>query len=216
MTAALFDGVPAGVAERAIAALAVARLEKGREIRVGDGGAGLCVIIEGRVALEYAAEGRRRTIAINEEGDLLVPPADLLAPTGPRPVWRSVRESHVAPVDDAALRAWLEHPALARNLVSVLAQQVGARELAVAIALEPRVDRRVALKLRELAGRWGSVTPDGVRLDLKLTHAQLARMVGAVRESVTLAIGRLSEAGEIEVRDRTVLIPHPRDEGADS
>ena len=36
-------------------------------------------------------------------------------------------------------------------------------------------------------------------------------MVGAVRESVTIALGRLADAGEIEVRNRTLIIRPPRD-----
>jgi hypothetical protein len=36
-------------------------------------------------------------------------------------------------------------------------------------------------------------------------------MVGAVRESVTIALGRLASAGEIEVRNRTLLIRLPDD-----
>ena len=100
----------------------------------------------------------------------------------------------------------MHDPALAANLVRVLSAQIADRELAVAIALEPRVERRLLLKLRQLAERWGRVTPDGIRLDLRLTHQELANMVGAVRESVTIALGRLASAGEIEVRNRTLLI----------
>ena len=89
----------------------------------------------------------------------------------------------------------MHDPALAANLVRVLSAQIADRELAVAIALEPRVERRLLLKLRQLAERWGRVTPDGIRLDLRLTHQELANMVGAVRESVTIALGRLASAG---------------------
>ena len=105
----------------------------------------------------------------------------------------------------------MRDPALAANLVRVLSAQIADRELAVAIALEPRVERRLLRKLRQLAERWGRVTPDGIRLDLRLTHQELANMVGAVRESVTIALGRLAEAGEIEVRNRTLIIRPPRD-----
>ena len=96
-------------------------------------------------------------------------------------------------VDRARMEAWMHDPALAANLVRVLSAQIADRELAVAIALEPRVERRLLLKLRQLAERWGRVTPDGIRLDLRLTHQELANMVGAVRESVTIALGRLAE-----------------------
>ena len=36
-------------------------------------------------------------------------------------------------------------------------------------------------------------------------------MVGAVRESVTLALGRLADQGEVEVRNRVLVIRRPLD-----
>jgi CRP-like cAMP-binding protein len=49
-----------------------------------------------------------------------------------------------------------------------------------------------------------------VRLDLRLTHQELANMVGAARESITIALGRLAASGDIEVRNRTILIAVPQ------
>ncbi len=127
----------------------------------------------------------------------------------------AIEESLIHLVDRERMEAWLRDPALAANLVRVLSAQIAERELAVAIALEPRVERRLLLKLRQLAERWGRVTPEGIRLDLRLTHQELANMVGAVRESVTLALGRLADAGEIEVRNRTLTIKTPAPVPAD-
>jgi CRP-like cAMP-binding protein len=114
-------------------------------------------------------------------------------------------------VDRPRFEAWLTEPRIAANLVRVLAAQVADRELAVAIALEPRVERRLLLKLRQLAERFGRVTPQGIRLDLRLTHQQLAEMVGAVRESVTIALGKLVQNDEITIENRTIWI-HPAGE----
>lgn len=68
------------------------------------------------------------------------------------------------------------------------------------------------LKLRQLAERWGKVTPEGVRLDLRVTHQELGDMIGAARESITVALGRLQEQGEITVRRRTVILRHMEDQ----
>jgi CRP-like cAMP-binding protein len=163
----------------------------------------------GRLALEFAGAGdRRHTVSLLEEGDVLVPPVDPWATSGPRVHCRAVEASELLLVDRLRLERWMAEPELAASLVRVLSAQIADRELAVAIALEPRVDRRLLLKLRQLAARWGRVTPDGVRLDLRLTHQELANMVGAVRESVTIALGRLAESGEIEVRNRALIIRH--------
>jgi len=206
----------ADLSERALASavdgLASVRLDAGDEFDVSASGAVCCVVGIGRLALAVVTpEERERTIGLLEQGDLLVRPLDPWAASAPQVRCFATEPSMVHLVDRARLEAWLRDPALAANLVRVLSAQIADRELAVAIALEPRVERRLLLKLRQLAERWGRVTPDGIRLDLRLTHQELANMVGAVRESVTIALGRLADAGEIEVRNRTLIIRQPRD-----
>jgi CRP/FNR family transcriptional regulator, cyclic AMP receptor protein len=204
----------AGLGEAALAG-AVADLERvglapGDEFAVADSGAVCCVVGAGRLALAVLAEeGRPRTIGMLEDGDLLVRPLEGWAAAGPQVRCFAIEESLVHLVDRERMETWMHEPVLAANIVRVMSTQIAERELAIAIALEPRVERRLLLKLRQLAERWGRVTPDGVRLDLRLTHQELANMVGAVRESVTIARGRLAEAGEIEVRNRTLIILRP-------
>ena len=208
----LFAGLDDGAIARAVAGLEPVLVAAGDELDVGGTSAVCCVIASGRLALSFlAAEDRERTIGILEEGDVLVRPMDNWAAVGPQVRCFAIDDSEARLVFREQLDAWMGEPRLAANLVRVLAAQVADRELAVAIALEPRVERRLLLKLRQLAERWGRVTPDGIRLDLRLTHQELANMVGAVRESVTIALGRLASAGEIEVRNRTLLIRPPDD-----
>lgn len=212
----LFAGLDEGQLARAVDGLETITLAPGAEFSIIDSGAVCCVVGGGRLALGVIAdEDRERTIGMLEEGDLLVRPLDGWAAAGPRVRCFAIEESFVHLVDMDRMEAWMGQPALAANLVRVLSSQIAERELAVAIALEPRVERRLLLKLRQLAERWGRVTPDGIRLDLRLTHQELANMVGAVRESVTLALGRLAEAGEIEVRNRTLVIKTPAPATAD-
>lgn len=212
----LFAGLEPEAAERAIAGLASVELRLGERFDVSATTASCCVVRSGRLTLAFeptALRGRDRTIGVLEEGDVLVRPTASWAAVGPGLRCRAIEPSVVLLVEREQLEAWMNVPALAANLVSVLSTQVADRELAVAVALEARVERRLLLKLRQLAERWGRVTPEGVRLDLRLTHQELADMVGAVRESVTLALGRLARQGELEVRNRTILIRHPGADG---
>ncbi len=203
----LFAGLDGERLRSAVDGLGATLVPAGEEFDIAASGAVCCVVGGGRLALGVTvAEERERTIGMLEEGDLLVRPTDSWATVGPAARCLAMEDSRLHLVDRRRMDAWLEDPALAANIVRVLSAQVADRELAVAIALEPRVERRLLLKLRQLAERWGRVTPDGIRLDLRLTHQELANMVGAVRESVTIALGRLAEAGEIEVRNRTLLI----------
>ncbi|MDQ2795853.1 MAG: helix-turn-helix domain-containing protein, partial [Actinomycetota bacterium] len=64
------------------------------------------------------------------------------------------------------------------------------------------------------ADRWGTVTPDGVRLDFRLTHDLLAAVVGARRPSVSLAVRQLTDDGRLHSRPRSrwLLLGRPPEE----
>jgi CRP/FNR family transcriptional regulator, cyclic AMP receptor protein len=49
-----------------------------------------------------------------------------------------------------------------------------------------------------LADRWGRVTPGGVVIPFRLTHATLAELVGASRPSVSTALAQLAREGSVE------------------
>jgi CRP/FNR family transcriptional regulator, cyclic AMP receptor protein len=66
-----------------------------------------------------------------------------------------------------------------------------------------RVDDRLLSVLWHFADRWGTVTPEGVRLDVRLTHELLAAVTGARRPSVTTALRRLAEEGRVRSLPRS-------------
>jgi CRP/FNR family transcriptional regulator, cyclic AMP receptor protein len=211
----LFADVDEDVIARLVDGCDVVTLLPAEEIDIADTPASCCVVATGRLALFFEAEeARPRTVTLVEEGDVLVRPQANWTAVGPRLRCRAIDASTVVLVERDRLDAWMREPVVAQNLVRILSAQVADRELAVAIALEPRVERRILLKIRQLAERWGRVTPRGVRLDLRLTHQELADMVGAVRESVTIGLGNLARQDVISVRDRTIVIHHDDAEAA--
>jgi CRP-like cAMP-binding protein len=209
----LLNGLDPAAVKRMLRGVTAVRLAQGDLLDVTESGAACCVVRSGRLALDFDEEDaeRHRTVTLLEEGDVLLPASESWASVGPRVRGRALEPSVVLVIDRARFEGWLTEPRIAANLVRVLAAQIADRELAVAIALEPRVERRLLLKLRQLAERFGRVTPQGVRLDLRLTHQQLAEMVGAVRESVTIALGKLVQSEEITIESRTIWI-HPAGE----
>jgi CRP-like cAMP-binding protein len=178
----------------------------GAEMPEADLAGAIGIVSVGRLAVVVDAEaGRSRTIALLQEGDALAF-TEGGWPGAPGARVRAATDAEVLvlarPLDEVlsagtGVGAWL---------MRALAAAVADRELSVAIALEPRLERRLILKLRQLADRWGKVTPEGVRLDLRVTHQELADMIGGARESVTVALGRLQDQGEVVVRRRTVIL----------
>ena len=79
------------------------------------------------------------------------------------------------------------------------------------------VDLRVLLLLWHLVDRWGQVSGEGIRLNLDLTHDLIARMVGAHRTSVSVALQRLAYEGRIRRAGRKwVLLGPPPQELSDT
>jgi CRP/FNR family cyclic AMP-dependent transcriptional regulator len=59
----------------------------------------------------------------------------------------------------------------------------------------PRVEERVLALFWQLADRWGVVRPEGVVVQLPLTHALIGQLVGAQRPTVSLALQSLADDG---------------------
>ena len=86
-------------------------------------------------------------------------------------------------------------PSITAQLMSRVARRARHLALTQAVTHLPRVYGRLLILFWLLAERWGTVTPEGIRVSLPLTHDLLAMLVGAHRPTVTLALQRLSDAG---------------------
>jgi CRP/FNR family cyclic AMP-dependent transcriptional regulator len=61
----------------------------------------------------------------------------------------------------------------------------------------PKLDQRLHLLLWEIAERYGRVHPDGVHVELPLTHEVIAHLAGAQRPSLSTSMARLADQGLI-------------------
>jgi CRP/FNR family transcriptional regulator, cyclic AMP receptor protein len=97
-----------------------------------------------------------------------------------------------------------------RDIVESLVLRCADRAEAVAIqrsiTAHVRVDVRVLAYLWHLADRFGVVVPGAVKLDIPLTHAVLARLVGARRPTVTTALQRLLQLGYLRREGRAFVL----------
>jgi CRP-like cAMP-binding protein len=71
-----------------------------------------------------------------------------------------------------------------------------------------RIADRVAIRLEDLAVRFGRPVPGGRCLELPITQEHLAGLTGATRESVNRALAELATTGRVErTRGRYVIRP---------
>jgi CRP/FNR family transcriptional regulator len=172
-----------------------------------DKGDALFLVESGRVRLfRSASDGRQVTLAMLDSGasfgQLSVLDTPLLDAYAEAMTDCVVRVLRIADLE----RAVAEHPRVALNLMRSLADRLREAEDQIeSLAFRP-VPSRLAGKLLDLMDRYGRVTPNGIRIDERFTHMQLAEMIGTSRETLTKVLNELRDAGLIDVRDRLVWV----------
>jgi CRP-like cAMP-binding protein len=162
----------------------------------------LLLIASGIVVSTVTLSQRRFVAFFAGEGDLLLSPDDGVT-------LEALRPSRLIVIDDAKREALLADPEAAGELVDRLAAALLEREESLAHLAEVVHRERVLAKLLQLARKFGRVAPDGIRLDLPLTHQLLADAVGAARETVTVALRDLRQKGIVERKGRTYILKLP-------
>ena len=156
-------------------------------------GGALLVVEEGFVVVRATCPADARSVVTVEAG----PGAVVLPPTADEVVV-ALGPSRVTVLSVDACDRLLASPALARRVVEQLTVGLAQRQEALANFAPTRHTERGRRKLLQLARRYGHVVRDGIRIDVPLSHALLAEMIGSSRETVTRALEELE-------RDRFVV-----------
>lgn len=93
-------------------------------------------------------------------------------------------------------------PLLAQGVLQQLSRRLQQTEAILAMISQRRVYDRLLQLLLMLKQEVGQVTPDGVRLEVRLTHQQLANLLGTTRVTITRLLGHLRQEGWLSI-DRT-------------
>jgi DNA-binding transcriptional ArsR family regulator len=173
-----------------------------------DGGWLGLLVVEG-LLIRRVSVGKRMACELLGPGDV-ARPWDADADHEPVPIavdWLVPRASRLATLDGAFMLRIAPWPSLTGRIVGRVAHRARALAVTQAVSHLPRAYERLLIAFWLLAERWGKVSPDGVRVELPLTHEMLAMLVGAHRPTVTIALQRLTRAGLLkrERSDRWLL-----------
>lgn len=118
----------------------------------------------------------------------------------PEVAWRTFRRARLAVLDERITRILGRSPKLVVTFSGRLLRRARYSAYLAAIGHLTRVEERLLLTLWHLASCWGRVSPEGIVVPYRLTHAVLGEIIGAQRPSVTTAVRELEAHGQLTRR----------------
>ena len=167
------------------------------------------LIKEGRVKVSrYSPDGREQILTLLEPGDFV----------GELALVKEAEPVHVEAFEDTLVCVLhredfvgliRRQPEVMLHVMKVLAERLRVAEEEIADLVFRNVSGRLASLLLRLAEAYGEQNGGRLRLTLRLTHHDIASMIGATRETVTSTLSRFRDADLIVTEQRYIVIRNP-------
>jgi CRP/FNR family transcriptional regulator len=152
-------------------------------------------------------DGKEVTVAVLGAGDMFG--EETLFDAQPRTTHAVCLEESLlctAKADD--LFALLSHnPTLALNVAKILSDRLVDASAAMEDLAYAKISDRILHLLERLATEHGVTTDHGTVIDVRLTHADIASLIGSTRETVSLEMSNLVKSGAIAYDDKRITLP---------
>jgi CRP-like cAMP-binding protein len=172
-----------------------------------DSASSIFLLAEGRIRLcSSTPEGKQVIHAWIEPGEIFGELA-VINPGGHEERAETVMASTVIMLPGDEVRRLMEvSPAMSIGITKL----VGFRRARIERRLRSLLFRsnrdRLVYLLVELAEQYGRLHADGVLLTISLSHQELASIIGATRESVTMLLGEFQLEGLVRVARKKLLV----------
>ncbi len=168
---------------------------------------GTFLLAEGRVRIcSTTPEGKQSILAFVEPGEVFGELA--LVEAGEREERaEAVVNSAVVLLPSDHLRELMENSA---HLTLGVTKLIGLRRKRIERRLRSLLFRnnrdRLTHLLIELAEQYGNATTEGIELGIKLSHQDLASIIGATRETVTTLLGEMQSEGLLRIKRQKLIV----------
>jgi len=119
---------------------------------------------------------------------------------------QSMENTFVCSCTRQHLALLLQNPQTSLKIIQLLGEKLNNYTNQVANIAFHDVRGRVAATLLNLAKQYGTSSPQGITIDIELTHNDLASLVNASRVMVSNVIGGLRQGGVIATKDHRFII----------
>jgi CRP-like cAMP-binding protein len=172
-----------------------------------DNSDGVLVLVEGRVKLgSFTEDGKQTILAFIEPGEMFGELA-LVSSDERGEYAETVERSTIVLIPKGEMELMLErHPHLSLGVTKLIGLRRKRLERRLKYLLFRSNRERLVHLLLELAEQYGKPTAEGVDLGIRLSHQDLANIIGSTRETVTLVLGELQSEGRLVLGRRKILL----------
>lgn len=174
-----------------------------------DTGHYMYVVRTGRVKVSrWLPNGREVILAFHPAGDSFGEMSLLDGQTVPATV-TAVVATTILSLHRGRFIELLAQPAFSLALLRTLCVRFRDAWRQIEVLTHHHAEARIRMALHQMCGNKGLATPAGVRIEVPLTHRELASIAGVSRETVTRVLGTLGERGLVRMDGRLILVPDP-------
>ena len=207
----LFDGISPSEMQEMEKITRMEEVKKRQPLYLpGDPSSNVYLLKKGRVKIANTApNGKEVTFDILEPGEVFGE-LDVLED--------APRSTSAETLDDAVIcviprKDFDQYLAMHPTVMFKLTKLIGLRLKKIQSRVEDLVFRevpaRLAHLLSELGKTEGVVEKQGIRLKVKLTHQEMANLIGCSRETVSTTMGQFRNDGLLQINGRTITILKP-------
>lgn len=182
--------------------------KKGLVYNSGDKAGMVYILKEGRVRItQFSADGKELTVDILEPGDIF----GELTVAGEE-VYNSsataMEDSYMCSINRRDFEDFIgKMPDLSLTITKWIGLRLRRVESRFMDMLFQDVRTRLITIFRDLAQKYGVEVDGGKKIDIQLSHKEIASLVGAARETVTLELNNLKRNGDILMDGRYFVLP---------
>jgi len=168
---------------------------------------GVLLLAEGRVKIgSFTEEGKQAILAFIEPGEIFGE-LSLIGSQEREEYAEAVEKSTVILIPGEVMQQLLaENPTVSLGVTKLFGLRRQRVERRLKYLLFHSNRERLVHLLLELAEQYGKQIEGGVELRIKLSHQDLASIIGSTRETVTVVLGELQSEGRLLLGRRKIVL----------
>ena len=172
-----------------------------------DAGNAVLLLVSGRIKLYHlTSEGKESLLGLIEPGELFGELAVVDSERRDEFAEAMIKSTVILIPRDEVQQLMEEQPVVSLEVMRLMGLRRRRMERRLKSLLFCSNRERLIHLLLDLAAKYGQPDPDGIQLGIRLSHQELASMIGSTRETVTVTLGELQLDRAVIVRRRQIIL----------